>query len=282
MTRIHPRKVWDALASRIARRRVHRRLAGHGPAGAALAGALQALSGGPVSPWFEKIEARRDALARRDDAIPRWGRPWLPNRQELVPDFDPSAAEPLPISRALEASKEPKWCRVLYELARCLRPRYVVEIGTNLGISGCYLAAGLEEAGGGALVTLEGSPDKAAIARESFEALGFSRNVEVVVGDFGDTVDGVLARLGAEIDLAFIDGFHQREATIAFHEGFVRTVERGILVYDDIRWSSGMREAWDRIRSDDRVATSVDAHWVGLVEIPRGSRTPLHVEWPLP
>jgi len=279
MTRIHPQKVWDALASRIARRRTRRRLAGHGPAATAIAGALEALSNGPVSPWFEKIEARRRELAGREDSIPRWGRPWLPNREDLVPESDPRTEEPIPVATAVAASKGAEWCRVLFELARRLRPRYVVEMGTNVGISGSYLAAGLEEAGAGALVTLEGSPHKAAIAREGFEVLGLSGRVEVVVGDFGDTVDGVLARLGDGIDLAFIDGFHQREATLAYHEGFVRVAERAVLAYDDIRWSSGMAEAWRRIRSDDRVATSVDAQTLGFVEIPRGSGDPLHVDW---
>lgn len=277
-----PRRPWQGWRSAIARRRARRRLTDHGPAAAAIAGALQALSNGAASPWFDRIEARRRELAGREGSIPRWGRPWLPNREDLVPESDPRTEEPIPFATAVAASKGVDWCRVLFELAKRVRPRYVVEMGTNLGISGSYLAAGLEEAGAGALVSLEGSPHKAAIAQEGFEALGLSGRVEIVVGDFGDTVDGVLARLGAGIDLAFIDGFHQREATLAYHEGFVRVAERAILAYDDIRWSSGMAEAWRRIRADDRVATSVDAQTLGFVEIPRRSRDPLHVDWPAP
>lgn len=276
-----PGAAWRGLRNASARRRARRKLAGRGPVEEALAAALEARSDAGGAPWSARIEARRHELASREDSIPRWGRPWLPNREALVPEGDARTTEPIPVARAVEASKDPGWCRVLFELTRRLRPRYVVEMGTNLGISGCYLAAALEEAGEGGLITLEGSPHKAAIARSSFEAVGLLQRVDIVVGDFADTVDSVLARLGANIDLAFIDGFHQREATLTYHDGFVRAAGQAVLVYDDIRWSSGMKEAWDRLRLDDRVATSVDAQTMGFVRVPRGSRIPLHVDWPL-
>jgi hypothetical protein len=148
----------------------------------ALAAALEARSDAGGATWSARIEARRDELASREDSIPRWGRPWLPDREALVPEGDARTTEPIPVARAVEASKDPGWCRVFFELTRRLRPRYVVEMGTNLGFSGCYLAAALEEAGGGGLITLEGSPHKAAIARSTFEAVGLLQRVDIVVG----------------------------------------------------------------------------------------------------
>ncbi|HSM35209.1 MAG TPA: class I SAM-dependent methyltransferase [Longimicrobiales bacterium] len=246
-----------------------------------MAGALDAFSRPDSSRWFERIEARRRELASREDAIPRWGRPWLPDRTALVPEGAEIASEPLPVARLVQASKGPPWCRVLYELVRRLAPRHVVELGTNLGISGCYLAAALKDSGGGRLTTLEGSPHKAEIASKSLEVLGLRDGVEIVVGDFADTVDGVVDRLGADIGVAFIDGFHQREATLAFHETFVEAAGRAVLVYDDIRWSSGMLEAWRAIRADARVNLSVDAHVLGLTHVGYDA-SPLHLEWPPP
>lgn len=46
------------------------------------------------------------------------------------------------LSRACRASIPPIWAELLYRIARDTAPRVLLELGTNLGISSAYLAAG--------------------------------------------------------------------------------------------------------------------------------------------
>jgi hypothetical protein len=48
--------------------------------------------------------------------------------------------------------------------------------------------------------------------------------------------------------LAFIDGDHTFEGTLRYHAAARATMPAGsMLVFDDIDWSDGMREAWKKI-----------------------------------
>lgn len=89
--------------------------------------------------------------------------------------------------------------------------------------------------------------------------------VEVVVGDFAHTLDDTLRRAG-QVDLAFIDGFHDGKATIGYHAAFKEAAAPGaVLIYDDINWSDGMTRAWDAIRQDGEVQYVLDYGAMGVV-----------------
>jgi hypothetical protein len=125
--------------------------------------------------------------------------------------------------------------------------------------------------GGGRFTTIEGDPEQAKIAASNLAGLGLE--VSVVAGRFQDVLADVLAEL-APVDYVFLDGHHERNATIAYFEQILPALEEGaIVVFDDISWSEGMRDAWSVVSGHPRVAVAVDLVEVGVCVVrtePRG------------
>jgi hypothetical protein len=119
--------------------------------GARMAGLIAALAAGEPSTGAETlvaIEKERSALLEREDALDD-GTLSSPERQPEGPS----------IAAACRASKPRNAARLMYLLMREFCPRRVLELGTNVGISSAYQAAGLADNGdGGRLLTLEASP----------------------------------------------------------------------------------------------------------------------------
>jgi predicted O-methyltransferase YrrM len=127
----------------------------------------------------------------------------------------------------------------------------------------------LELNGAGTLVTLEGAPAIADLARGHLGRLGLGR-AEVVVGRFQDTLPGVLAAR-RPVDYVFVDGHHDEHATLGYFEQLLPFLaDSALLVFDDIAWSDGMRRAWTAIARDPRVTSAVGLGPVGLCLIQRG------------
>src|SRR5437879_11723616 len=83
-------------------------------------------------------------------------------------------AEGWPIVAAAEGS-------FLHILARSIRARRILELGTAIGYSGTWLARALPD--DGELVTVEHHPATAALARKHTEKTGDGSKVKRVVGD---------------------------------------------------------------------------------------------------
>ncbi|WZL88411.1 class I SAM-dependent methyltransferase [Salinimicrobium sp. 3283s] len=67
-------------------------------------------------------------------------------------------------------------------------------------------------------------------------------------------------------DLLFIDGNHQKEATLSYFEKLLPTVHNdSVMIFDDIHWSKGMEEAWEEIKAHPKVKVSIDTFQWGLV-----------------
>ena len=141
------------------------------------------------------------------------------------------------------------------------RPLTAVELGTCAGVSAMYVLIGMSEAAGGHLTTFEGDPELVDLAnyqiRRFLEAHELSNvSFEVKAGRFSETLPGYLEQLEGKVDLAFIDGHHQREPTLEYHRVIrERMAERGIIVHDDIAWTDDMVLAWREIsdREDSRI-----------------------------
>ena len=43
--------------------------------------------------------------------------------------------------------------------------------------------------------------------------------------------------------------------------------ENSMMIFDDIYWSKGMKEAWQQIKDHPQVTLTVDLFWIGLVFI---------------
>jgi predicted O-methyltransferase YrrM len=167
------------------------------------------------------------------------------------------------VATVCEWSKPKPWAIVLFKLIRKLKPSSCVELGTCVGISASYQAGALKMNGSGKLLTLEGSPETARIARETFAHLDL-RNASVVVGPFHDTLQNAL-QSAKPIDFFFNDGHHDYTAVKRyFEESLPHLASDSVIIFDDISWSPGMRKAWAEVENDERVYASIDMQAMGI------------------
>lgn len=164
-------------------------------------------------------------------------------------------------SIAKNAAKPAKYGQLMYRMAKYYRSKTILELGTSLGITTAYLAAANPEA---TVITMEGAAAVAAVARKNFELLGL-KNIEIVEGNFDDTLPKVLERL-PQIDLAFVDGNHRQEPTQRYFTQLLPHINNdSLLIFDDIHWSRGMEAAWKYIVANDAVACDIDLFYIGIV-----------------
>jgi len=156
-----------------------------------------------------------------------------------------------------------KYASLLYCLIRKFMPISCLELGTCLGISASYIATALKMNTKGKLITLEGSASIANVANNTFEKLNLD-NSHTIIGRFQDTLDNVLEN-NKPIDFAFIDGHHDQIATILYFEKIKNYISsNALIVFDDIDWSDGMRNAWRTIYNDKCVSLSIDLNKFGI------------------
>jgi predicted O-methyltransferase YrrM len=158
------------------------------------------------------------------------------------------------------ASKSTEWCRFLHTLTYRLAPSSVVEMGTGVGISGASIATALPQ--GSRMWTVDLREASARHARRLFDEVGV--DVNVVTGRFTDVLAGVL-EAAAPLDLLYVDGHHDEQATLAYTDQSIPFLsDRAVVVYDDIRWSEGMTRAWNEIRSQKRWLFTADLDELGI------------------
>jgi predicted O-methyltransferase YrrM len=162
---------------------------------------------------------------------------------------------------ARHAAKPARLGQLLFRLARHYRPSVVVELGTSLGLSTAYLAAGAVDA---KVWTIEGSAAVAERAARNLAELGLER-VEVVTGNFDKVLEPLVKRSGS-VELAFVDGNHRYEPTLRYFDILMSHSERSsMLIFDDIHWSAEMERAWTEIKADPRAMLTIDLFFFGLV-----------------
>lgn len=163
---------------------------------------------------------------------------------------------------AKKAAISNKYGLMLNRLVRDLKPRYIVELGTSLGISTQYIARAMED--GAKMITIEGCPNCSAIAKQRFDDEGIN-DVSFVVGNFDKVLPDILSQEDVP-DFFYVDGNHTYEATMRYFNMIAeKSSSRTVIVFDDIHWSKGMTTAWSEIVADERVMTSIDLLQVGIV-----------------
>ena len=168
--------------------------------------------------------------------------------------------------------------RLLFRTVHFFQPRTILELGTSLGLSTSYLAAGNWES---KVITIEGSARIAEVAKRNFEKLGLN-NIEPVIGNFDPNLALVLDQLKLltgrdKIGLAFIDGNHAKDPVLKYFNMILPYMEESaVFILDDIHWSSGMEEAWTTIVQDPRVLLTVDLFFFGFVFLRKEFRVKQH------
>ncbi|QMW01159.1 O-methyltransferase [Spirosoma foliorum] len=164
---------------------------------------------------------------------------------------------------ARNSQKSSRFGRLLFRLIQRFQAKNIVDLGTSLGITTAYLAEATKPFGGH-VITFEGCPETAAIARQNFDRLG-AHHVDIVVGNLDETLASSVASL-APIDFVFFDANHRYEPTVRYFETCLTNIHNDtVFVFDDIHWSAEMEQAWAYIKAHPRVIVTVDLFWVGLV-----------------
>lgn len=207
---------------------------------------------------YDEVEALRNELLRNDRSITVTdlgaGSHVNNNKQKRIGAI------------AKNALKPPRLAQLLYRLAADLQPKNIIELGTCLGTTSVYLQKAAPNA---KIYTLEGCPQTAGVAKQTFEKAQ-TGSIELVVGNFDDILPGIINGLN-RLDLVFVDGNHRKDATIKYFEWCLPKVHEGtLLIFDDIYWSEGMKEAWAQIKAHPQVRITVDLFWIGLVYFRKG------------
>lgn len=203
---------------------------------------------------IELAEGRRREIAEMGDkkiSIMGSRKGYLPGQPVEPVEFT--------MERIAGTGKNQKWGTVLYLIARGFKSSVVIELGTCAGISAIYLSSCPKVK---MLITVEGSEELANVARETLKA---RTNVKVVNALFDEAFDSQFSSLESKVDLAFIDGHHEKTATIHYFDRLVPFLSsRAVVVFDDISWSDGMREAWNVLSKRPEFAHCIDLGEMGI------------------
>ena len=204
-------------------------------------------------PGFKKIEKHRTRLLQDFSTIE-------------VEDFGAGSAVIPTKTRVIKkiaasSPKSKKFARLLYRIARYYDCKTIVELGTSFGTTTAHLALSSPQA---KVITLEGAANIAAIAEDFFKKENFE-NIQLVKDDFKKTIPEVL-RKNNSVDLLFVDGNHQEQATVNyFNEFLIKNTNNSVFIFDDIHWSEGMERAWEQIKAHEAVTLSIDLFFIGIV-----------------
>nr|WP_321412657.1 class I SAM-dependent methyltransferase [uncultured Carboxylicivirga sp.] len=160
-----------------------------------------------------------------------------------------------------KSSVNKKYGEILFRLVNEFKPQNIIELGTSLGISTCYLAMPDSNC---KVYSIEGCENTANIARKNLQEMKCN-GVELINGQFQDVLPDLVASLD-QLDFVFFDGHHEKIATIDyFNQCLLKKWNNTVFVFDDIHWSKGMDEAWEIIYSHPSVTVSIDLFQIGII-----------------
>ncbi|MFK8039008.1 MAG: O-methyltransferase [Crocinitomicaceae bacterium] len=155
------------------------------------------------------------------------------------------------------ASISPKHGRLFSQIIEQYNIDLSIELGTSLGIGTAYLARSSNK-----VITMEGCPETAKIAQETFHELNI-QNVNLVVGEFSNSLNE-MDKLPENPIFIYIDGNHKLTPTLEYFDYFKAFApQNSIIVFDDIYWSREMKKAWRIIQSQNYL--TIDMYRLGIV-----------------
>lgn len=127
--------------------------------------------------------------------------------------------------------------RLLRFLVEIIGARHALEVGTNVGYSGVWIAGGLPR--DGRLVTIEKDPVAAAIAEQNFSRVSGGARIDVRVGDAAVALERIRDEGGEPFDFLFLDEHREDYLT---HLGIAKPLLRSgaLVVADNVIWGGDM------------------------------------------
>ena len=166
-----------------------------------------------------------------------------------------------------QASSKTVWAQFLYLITKKNKSPHVLEIGTNLGISGSYMLEGLTHKNDSNFITMEGVPQLCEISNNQFSKISESKKYKIIQGLYQKTFPDLLKK-NIRFNIFFIDGNHKKDSTIQYFNNLKSKLYLpAIFIFDDINWSYEMTQAWSIISSDLDVSYSIDMFKMGIVVI---------------
>lgn len=162
---------------------------------------------------------------------------------------------------AKNSLQEKKYSQLIFRLVNFSNAKNIIELGTSLGITSLYISNASRK---GKVITLEGCPEIASIAKENFNRLRCD-NIEIITGDFSKTLAPALEKM-EHADFVYFDGNHRMKPTLDyFNLCLKKKTFDSVFVFDDIYWSREMKAAWDVIVQHKEVTVSIDLFKLGIV-----------------
>ena len=217
---------------------------------------------------LEPVRALREQLQHDHTEIPvldfgSW-------RRKTTMDVAPFAKPPTRIISEIfgTASARHPWGVLLYQLTKAKQPQTILELGTNLGVSGAYIVQAMQQNPhpNKRLITLEGNPHLSERAARHLAEMKTDVQIDVVTGIFQDTLPDVLSQFGP-FELVFLDGHHEREATLRYFDLIAPHLRSGAwVVFDDLEpWSPTVRGAFREIKRRYPQAPTTDLVKFGIL-----------------
>jgi predicted O-methyltransferase YrrM len=208
--------------------------------------------------FSKKISEDDRSVVNRVEAI----RATVAKRADLFEVAFPHTGDPARTASqiAYTSSVTPDWGTFLYLCAKSFKAGTILELGSCAGISGCYLVSSnhCRE-----FITIEGSPSLALLAESNIHQI--SSNGVVINALFDEALHDILPSMRGGIDLAYIDGHHEYEATRRYFQRLSPYLRKGsLVVFDDIHWSKEMWEAWKVMREWRGFAYTIDVGRFGV------------------
>lgn len=203
---------------------------------------------------YKEVEQQRSLLLGNEAII-------------TVEDFGAGSTKGLTKQRVVQqiaatSLKPKKYAQLLYRLVNYFQPEIILELGTSLGITTAYLAKAKPTA---TVTTMEGSAAIAEIAKQQFHELQLN-NINMVTGNFDETLEMVIDKTEQPFNFVFMDGNHRKEPTLRYFEQLLAKADHDtVFVFDDIHWSKEMEEAWEHIKQHAAVTLTIDLFFIGIV-----------------
>ncbi len=202
-----------------------------------------------------------------------------PDPELQLPEFSPIAF-PVCFSRARRVAISAWTQHVPFAmfLVDAVRPRTLVELGTEFGVSYCAFCQAVDELGLDtrcyAVDTWQGDAHTRASGSEALKDLRahhdplYGRFSELIQGTFDDA----LSRFpDGSIDLLHIDGLHTYEAVKHDFESWVRKVsERGVVIMHDVNvhhGDFGVWKLWENLRTQYPSFEFLHGYGLGLLRV---------------
>lgn len=154
-----------------------------------------------------------------------------------------------------------KRAELLFRIINYFQPESILEIGTSLGLATFALALGNLKA---KITTLEGCPETANQCQLQLQKFN-ANTVELIITEFGEYLQSQNLK-STHYNLIYIDGNHQKQATLDYFELLLPTISNeSVWIFDDIHWSSEMEEAWKIIKKHPKISVTIDTFQWGIV-----------------